>query len=89
MSYEDEKRQVLNRYTPVEESGRWVPKCADCGEEDLDVLTLHHLLGHGGQDRKEYGWGIKFFKSLRERGFPDEFQVLCLNCHRKRTKLKK
>ena len=86
MGYEDEKRQIFTHYTPVEKSGRWVAKCADCGEEDLAVLTLHHINGGGNKDRDVSGWGSEFLDSLRRRGLPDGFEVLCYNCHKKRHK---
>ena len=80
------KRAVLLHYTPVEESGRHVPKCADCPEEDLVVLTLHHTLGNGKDDRVGYGWGSELFRSLQARGYPEGFAVLCANCSLKRHK---
>ena len=56
-------------------------KCAHCGIDDLDVLTLDHIHGGGTQHRKlnphSYRWAIN-------NDFPEGFQVLCFNCNWKK-----
>ena len=74
-------RETFMAYTPTEESGRRMPKCAKCGEEDLDVLCLHHTHGNGKEDRAEYGYGRKYWDSLQARHYPPSLEVLCANCN--------
>lgn len=64
-----------------------------CGETDLDVLTLDHVNDDGAEHRRETGTrGFNFYMMLRKSKFPKEppLQVLCQNCQiRKRNKEKK
>ena len=60
-------------------------KCSCCGETELSFLTLDHIEGGGGKQRKELGRtkgsGVGFYKWLVENGYPDGLQVLCANCN--------
>jgi len=72
---EIEKEKVYNHYG-------WECKC--CGENNIEFLSLDHIKGGGKKQRKEggqhqYGWIIK-------NNFPDNFQVLCMNCNFARGK---
>lgn len=64
--------------------GGW--KCACCGETQRDFLTIDHINNDGGKLRKAgtYGkqgvGGIFMYRWLRKNGFPEGFQVLCMNC---------
>jgi hypothetical protein len=43
------------------------------------ALTIDHVMGGGGRERaKTRYWN--FYKWLARRGFPDGYQVLCMNC---------
>jgi hypothetical protein len=70
--------QVLSHY------GGNPPKCACCGERELDFLTIDHINGGGNQHRKKVlghligGW--IFYIWLRKNNFPEGFRVLCWNC---------
>lgn len=58
--------------------------CADCGESNLDALTLEHVNGDGARHRKETGvWGIYMYRLLKSQGYPDKdrYEVLCINCN--------
>lgn len=77
------KREVYSHYTPVEESGRHVPHCAKCGEDNINVLELHHKANNGREERKRYGTGSKYLRSLKARGYPQGIDILCSNCHGK------
>ena len=57
--------------------------CLCCGENDLRFLTIDHIDGGGVQQRKSVGRssGSDFFRWLKLSGFPDGFQVLCVNCN--------
>lgn len=58
------------------------PKCACCGEDTYEFLSLDHIYGGGNQHRKvtkTVGSGI--YRWLRKNGYPKGFQVLCHNCN--------
>lgn len=61
--------------------------CACCGEQQLLFLTIDHKLNDGNQHRREIsgknvgGGGTVFYRWLRNKGYPDGFQVLCMNCN--------
>ena len=62
-------------------------KCALCGEEDIDVLSIDHINGGGVSHLKTipnsdlYAW-------LINSKYPDGFRVLCWNCqHREKLRL--
>lgn len=58
-------------------------KCACCGETEPLFLSIDHVNNDGKEHRKQLGTlgGAKFYKDLRERGWPEGFQVLCMNCN--------
>lgn len=58
-------------------------KCALCGEDKIDVLTIDHITGGGNQHRKKnhLSGGESFYKWLCKNNFPQGFRVLCRNCN--------
>jgi hypothetical protein len=69
--------EALSRY------GGDPPRCACCGENALEFLSLDHTNGGGCAHRralkKPGGFSLSLW--LRQRGFPDGFRVLCHNCN--------
>lgn len=55
------------------------PKCNCCGETQIEFLTLDHMHNDGHQHRLEVGAGV--YQDLRKKGYPEGFQVLCMNCN--------
>ena len=55
------------------------PRCACCGEDTFQFLTIDHIEGGGRQHRTRSGPDI--YKTLKAEGYPDGFQVLCYNCN--------
>jgi hypothetical protein len=55
-------------------------RCACCGEEQPEFLTLDHVDGGGAAERRKHGPRVHLLAAKRE-GFPDRFQVLCWNCN--------
>jgi hypothetical protein len=43
-------------------------------------LTIDHINGGGSQHRKKIGHG-HFYLWLYNHGYPDGYQVLCMNCN--------
>ena len=57
-------------------------KCACCGETEELFLTIDHMDNDGNKHRKEIGSGAqRLYAWLRNNGYPDGFQVLCMNCN--------
>jgi hypothetical protein len=57
--------------------------CAHCGKTKLSNLTLDHI-NQDGAERQRKGEaknGRTLWLSLKKRGFPSGFRVLCFNCN--------
>lgn len=66
--------EVLQRY------GGNPPKCACCGEIQIEFLTIDHINNDGAKHRKEIG-GRLYQWLYKKEYMPDRFQVLCINCN--------
>jgi hypothetical protein len=58
--------------------------CACCGETERKFLTLDHINNDGAEHRRAIGTkgrGAGIFAWLKEHGYPEGFQVLCMNCN--------
>lgn len=57
--------------------------CACCGETRREFLTLDHINGGGGRERREstHKGGVNWYAVLRRQGFPPGYRVLCMNCN--------
>lgn len=74
--------EVLSHYS-VED----YPVCANCSILDTEVLSIDHANNNGTQERKDMGWrgsGMYFYKYLKEKGYPEGYQILCHNCNWKK-----
>lgn len=56
-----------------------LPRCQSCGVVDLRVLTVDHIEGGGTRHRRKIHRS-NFYKWLLDAGFPDGYQILCMNC---------
>lgn len=72
------KMEAFNRYGG--------PRCVCCGEDLIGFLTLDHINGDGNKWRREDPRSIKQYSWLRDKGYPEGFQVLCYNCNCGRDK---
>lgn len=59
-------------------------KCSCCGERDWNVLDIDHINGDG-KDERRAGAKEKMERSIVKNGGQGKYQVLCANCHRKKT----
>lgn len=59
------------------------PGCKCCGEGNPVFLAIDHLHGGGSAHRRELGnkGGTKFYRWLKNRGYPPGYAVLCHNCN--------
>ena len=82
-----QKYNIILYYSP---SGRCQCKGENCWHEgeclvsDVEVLSIDHINGGGNKHRKEVGFGTTFYQWLKRNNYPKGFQVLCMNCQRKR-----
>lgn len=63
-------------------------KCACCGEDAIEFLTIDHINNDGAEHRKTVlshasrnGRSVRLYSWLVQEGFPSGFQVLCMNCN--------
>lgn len=87
--YAIHKQRVQERQKAIREEvfaayGGFV--CACCGEREEIFLTIDHIDGCGGPQRREQGLGSRFYGWLRKNGFPPGYRVLCFNCNLGRAK---
>lgn len=65
------KREVLSHYAPE-------LKCVRCGFSDIRALSIDHINGGGTKHTKEIKKSLYYW--LKEKGYPQGYQVLCMNC---------
>jgi hypothetical protein len=68
----EQKLVVINHY-----GGR----CICCGEGNIVFLTIDHINGGGTQHLRSLGSDSQFYPWLIRNNFPQDFQVLCMNCN--------
>lgn len=73
MYYQKVKMEVLSHYT------KGTFKCACCGENTPQFLTMDHIKNDGPIHRLEIRTRIHNW--LRANNYPKGFQVLCFNCN--------
>ena len=58
-------------------------KCACCGENKMEFLTLDHINNDGAEHRRKTGirTGGQTWAYARREGYPSIFQLLCWNCN--------
>jgi hypothetical protein len=54
-----------------------IPKCAICGIDDIRALSIDHVNGGGAQHRKSIK--VSLHRDLKNKNFPEGYQVLCHN----------
>lgn len=59
-------------------------KCLCCGEDDWNVLDIDHVNGDGKDDRTQTA-RQKMFKMVARGEGNGRYQLLCANCHRRKT----
>ena len=56
-------------------------KCAHCGFDDIDCLSLDHVNNDSKHNHNKYTCGSQNYIEAKRKNFPDKFQVLCRNCN--------
>lgn len=71
--------KVLNHYT----NGKLI--CSKCGFSDERALTLDHINGDGGIERRKHSGknigGAEVYRQVIKNNYPIGFQILCMNCN--------
>jgi hypothetical protein len=58
------------------------PKCACCGENHIEFLTVDHEGGGGCAHRREVKrYGSAYYAWLIKNNYPVKLRVLCMNCN--------
>lgn len=79
----DARRKSRQWSLKIEVWGHYGGRCACCGVDEKEFLTMDHINGGGAKHRKElrrsgsqhiYGW-------LKENNYPEGYRVLCMNCN--------
>lgn len=72
------------RFSVLQYYGGTIPKCACCGETQLEFLCIDHMNGNGNAHRRKI-WdrraGGNIYQWLMANDLPSGFQVLCHNCN--------
>ena len=77
--YHKRHRQQL-RLLVLSHYSNGTPTCACCRESRFEFLTLDHIHNNGAAHKRQVGRGQVYY-SIRDAGFPPEYQVLCFNCN--------
>jgi hypothetical protein len=67
--YNQQKKEVFNHYGC---KCRW----PGCKVEDMDGLTIDHIMNDGYKDRNKIHSAM-FYKHIIDQGFPNIYQILC------------
>jgi hypothetical protein len=62
------------------------PKCACCGESNINFLTIDHINGGGTKHTQQVGPGDTLIRWIVKNDYPNMFQILCYNCNCGRAK---
>ena len=54
-------------------------KCACCGEDRYEFLSIDHINGGGGRHREMIGPHI--LRWIQKQGYPEGYRILCHNCN--------
>lgn len=69
------KHLVMTHYS------QGIPQCNRCKFGDVRALSIDHINGAGRLHKKHIKkTGNAFYQWLKNQGYPDGYQVLCMNC---------
>lgn len=74
------KRQEMRYEVLCHYSDADYPRCECCHETILEFLSIDHIHGGGGKERKQIR-GTNYYGWLRSHGLPAGMRVLCHNCN--------
>ncbi len=70
-----------NRRVREEVISKYGNLCRCCGETNSLFLSIDHINNDGASRRDEQGtgWGLCYW--IKRNNYPDDFQILCMNCN--------
>jgi hypothetical protein len=72
-------RNRANRVKVLDHYSGGEARCACCGIDKLEFLSLDHINGGGRQQRRTIK--IRWWEWIIKNGYPQGFRVLCHNCN--------
>lgn len=82
---QNRKFSIMAMYSNFDTEELVQPKCACCGETNIEFLSIDHINQNGAEHRrtlpKNRRCGSGFYNWLIKNGFPEGYRVLCLNCN--------
>ena len=90
------KRRKIEALTHYGKDGKLKCCWEGCTINDIDMLSLDHIKDDGAEHRREIaenrdsysGRGNDMYQWIRQQGFPEGFQTLCMNHQFKKQKMK-
>ncbi len=78
-----EKRKAYGQRLKADVMSAYGGRCKCCGEDELVFLSIDHINGDGATHRRKElkESGMSFYVWLKSKGYPEGFQVLCMNCN--------
>jgi RNA polymerase-binding transcription factor DksA len=79
-----EKGKIKRREIKLKIINAYGGKCACCGENIPEFLTLEHIKGGGQKERKALRSKYScqsLYKKLINENFPSGYSILCFNCN--------
>jgi len=67
------KREALTYY------GRGKLACVLCGQSNIACLSIDHIKGDGNAHKRKIK-RTRIYYWLKEQGYPEGYQTLCMNC---------
>lgn len=74
------RQRLESRNVRLEVLAAYGGVCACCGEDYEPFLAIDHIGGDGASNRKREQ-GKVLHRRLRREGWPEGYQVLCMNCN--------
>ena len=79
--FDEIKNDVFSHYS-LKLSNSKTPCCNCCGENySINFLALDHIEGRKSMGHKATHTGIKIYREILKKEFPEGFQILCHNCN--------
>ena len=69
------KIEVLSHYS------KGTPKCSCCNFSRLEGLSIDHIKGRKVSNHSLDFTSYRLYAWLKRNEYPDDFQVLCINCN--------
>lgn len=69
------KHKIVNHYS------NGTNTCRCCGENNIDFLSIDHIVNGKGNPKTEVKSGYNLYIQLIKDNYPEGYQILCYNCN--------